>query len=219
MSSLSQGNTLQDVLKYEEDNNYSREVVTMLSGQDLSLAAVLGKVKLEACPTTGTAGGGNTGGGTCTGVTAGAKAKQGTYTLKCIIAQANAGVFSVEDPDGFALPDAVVGVAYTNDQINFTINDNSPDFTVSDVFTIAIPAGSLSVRAINFSGVDGSQDAYGILTDKCDASGGAKSAVAVVRNAKIVAANLSWPTGASADQKAAALAQLAAKGIIETKEV
>jgi hypothetical protein len=221
MSELSQGNTLQDILKWEEDNNYSREVVEVLSGQNLALGAVLGKINLGTCPATGTAGG-NTGGGTCTGVTAGAKAKLGTYTLRCIIVQAGAGIFSVEDPDGFALPDAIVGVAYVNDQINFTINDGTPDFAVGDTFTIEIEAGSLRVGAIDFDGLDGSQDAYGILTAACDASGGAKSAVAIVRDAKIATANVVWPVTSPAvteDQKAAALAQLAAKGIIETKEV
>lgn len=222
MSELSQGNTLQDILKWEEDNNYSREVVTVLSGQNLALGAVLGRINLGTCPSTGAPGSPFAGGGSCTGVTAGAKAKLGTYTLKCIIAQAGAGVFSVEDPDGFGLPDALVGQAYTNDQINFTINDGSPDFAVGDTFTITIGAGSLSVREINFDGVDGSQNAYGILTAACDASGGAKTAVAIVRNAKIAAANVVWPATSPAvteAQKAAALAQLAAKGIIETREV
>jgi len=222
MSELSQGNTLQDILKWEEDNNYSREVVEVLSGQNLALGAVLGKIILGTCPSTGAPGSPITGGGTCTGVTAGAKAKLGTYTLTCIIAQAGAGVFSVEDPDGLGLPNAVAGRAYTNDQINFTINDGSPDFAVGDTFTITIAAGSQRVRAINFDGVDGSQDAYGILTAACDASGGAKSAVAIVRDAKIATANVVWPVTSPAmteDQKAAALAQLAAKGIIETKEV
>jgi hypothetical protein len=218
MSELSQANTLQDVLKWEEDNNYSREAVTVLTGQDLGLGAVLGKIKLGACPTTGTAGS-NTGNGTCTGVTAGAKAKLGTYVLKCIHVVANSGIFSVKDPDGFGLPDAVAASAYINDQINFTINDGATDFAVGDSFTITIVAGSLSVRAINFDGVDGSQDAYGILTAACDASGSAKSAVAVVRNAKIVTANIVWPAAATEAQKAAALAQLAAKGIITATEV
>ena len=222
MSELSQGNTLQDILKWEEDNNYSREAVEVLSGQNLALGAVLGKIILGTCPSTGAPGSPITGGGTCTGVTAGAKAKLGTYTLTCIIVQAGAGVFSVEDPDGLGLPNAVAGRAYTNDQISFTINDGSPDFVVGDAFTVEIAAGSLRVRAINFDGVDGSQDAYGILTAACDASGGAKSAVAIVRDAKIATANVVWPATSPAvteDQKAAALVQLAAKGIIETKEV
>jgi len=221
MSEQTEANRLNDILKFELSNNQSREVVAVLSGQDLAVGAVLGKIKLGTCPTTGTAGAGNTGAGTCTAVTAGAKAKLGTYTLKCIIAAAGAGIFSVEDPDGYALPDAIAGVAYVNDQLNFTLNDGSPDFIVGDSFTIAIAAGSLSVRAINFDAVDGSQDAYGILTAAADASLAALSAVAIVRDAQVIEANLVWPVTSpvvSAAQKAAAMAQFKAMGIVSRTE-
>lgn len=220
MSEQTEANRLNDILKFELSNNHSREVVTVLSGQDLVVGAVLGKIKLETCPTTGTAGGGNTGAGTCTTVTAGAKAKLGTYTLKCLIAAAGAGIFSVEDPDGYALPDAIVGVAYVNDQINFTLNDGSPDFAVGDSFTVAIAAGSLSVRSIKSDAVDGSQDAYGILTVDCDASLAAKSSVAIVRDAQIIEANLVWTVSpaVSTAQKAAAMAQFKTMGIVTRTE-
>ncbi len=93
-------------------------------------------------PTTGTAGT-NTGAGTCTGVTAGASAKAGTYTLVCNTKVDAGGVFTVFTviaPTGERLPDATVGVAYTNAQINFTLNDGTPDFEVGDSFTIAATA-------------------------------------------------------------------------------
>ena len=141
MAVLTQGNTLQDILKWEEDAMYSREVVTIKSGENLALGEVIGKITKGAMPTTGT-GGSNTGSGTCTSVTAGAKTKVGTYTLECIIAQSGAGIFTVQDPDGLGLPNAVVGQAYANDQINLTLNDGSPDFSIGDTFTIAVAAGS-----------------------------------------------------------------------------
>jgi len=219
MSEQTEANRLNDILKFELSNNQSREVVTVLSGQDLVVGAVLGKIKLGTCPTSGTPGS-NTGAGTCTTVTAGVKAKLGTYTQKCLIAAAGAGIFSVEDPDGYALPDAIVGVAYVNDQINFTLNDGSPDFAVGDSFTVAIAAGSLSVRSIKSDAVDGSQDAYGILTADCDASLGAKSAVAIVRDAQIIEANLVWTVSpaVSTAQKAVAMAQFKAMGIVTRTE-
>ncbi len=222
MTALTQANNLQDILKWEELNNYSREVVTVAAAENLSLGAVVGKIALDTCPTTGTAGGTNTGSGACTGVTAGAKAKLGVYTLKCIIAQSGAGIFSVEDPDGYGLPNAVAAVAYVNDQINFTINDGSPDYVVGDSFTIEIEAGSGKIVEIDFDAVDGSQDAYGITIAAYDATDAAVSGVVISRNAIIADANLVWPTtspAVSAAQKAAALAQLAAKGIIATEEV
>ncbi len=35
---------LGDIVKWEEDNDYSRDTVTVLSGEDLTIGAVLGKV-------------------------------------------------------------------------------------------------------------------------------------------------------------------------------
>jgi hypothetical protein len=219
--SLTEGNYLSDVLKYEAPNNYSREVVTVELLQDLELGSVVGKKTLAACPTTGTAVSPITGGGTCTGVTAGAKAKLGTYLLECTHAVAGQGIFSVEDPDGYGLPDAVVGQAYVNDQINFILNDGSPDFAVGDVFSITIAEGTGEVVAIDFAAVDGSQDAYGITIAAYDATTAAVDGVAIVREAKVVEANLVWRTSPapSAAQKAAAMAQLLAKGIVSVTEV
>ena len=221
ISVLTQGNTLQDILKWEEDNMHSREVVTVLSGQNLALGAVLGKIT-KSTPTTGTADSGNTGGGTCASVTAGALAKLGTYTITCLtyVASPLAATFEVKDPDGNLLPEASLA-AYVNSQINFDMADGSPAITVGDIWTIPIVAGSGSVRAINFDGVDGSQDAYGFLTAAADATDGAVDGVAIVRDADIVSTDLVWPVtspAVSAAQKAAALAQLALKGIVERTE-
>lgn len=218
--SLTEGMYLRDIVRYEDDSagRMSREVVSVASGQNLAMGAVIGKIT-KSTPTTGTAPASpaNTGSGTCTGVTAGVNTKIGDYLLTALSATA----FTVRDPDGLALPDAVVGTAYVNDNINFTINDGSPDFSAGDTFTIAVTAGAGTVKEINFDAVDGTQDAYGLLTAACDATGGATDAVGIVKNAVIVAANLVWPTtspAVTADQKAAALAQLAAKGIVERTE-
>lgn len=210
------------------------------------------------------------------------------------------GEWKVKTPSGEALADlASVGAAYTSQHLNFTLNDGNPNFVAGDIFTITVSAGSGKVKAIDFSAVDGSQDAYGILYKKYDTTdttfksvaftsggtyevrpgdivtggtggatahvvsvtltsgawadgdgagtlvldhqegtfeaenlnvgtnlnvatiGGNSSAynpdmpgVAVVREAVINPDNLTWPTGASAAQIAAALLQLAAKNII-----
>lgn len=93
-------------------------------------------------PSTGTAGT-NSGGGTCGSVTGGAAVKCGVYRLTCIEAASEAGIFQVQDPDGYLLPRATVGVAYTSSQINFTLADGTPDFSVGDVFTITTTNGGL----------------------------------------------------------------------------
>ena len=219
--SMSEGLYLNDIVKFEDENNFSREVVTVLSGQKLPIGQVLGKITAGSCPTTGTAVSGNTGNGTCTAVTAGWKVKVGTYILKCVDVVTNSGIFSVKDPDGISLPDAVIGT-YVNDQINFTLNDGSPDFAVGDSFTITVPAGAGQVKAINPANVDGSGIAYGILIAACDATAGDTQAVAIVRTARVVQANLTW-IGSSPDMSAAqiatAMAQLKKVFIIPVTEV
>jgi hypothetical protein len=218
MSSIDQGNTLQDVLKWEMPDNFSREKVTVLSGQSLELGEVIGKITIGTVPATGTADAGNTGSGTCTSVTGGTKTKVGIYTLTCVHAVSGGGVFTVEDPDGYALPDAIVGTAYTHDQINFTLNDGSPDFGAGDKFTITVPAGSGYVAELDGDAVNGRANAYGVLIAAVDATDGNTDGVAIVRNARIVADNLAW-VDESPLSDTAWLAQLAAKGIIEADEV
>lgn len=192
---------LNDILKWEQENYFSREKVIVLAGQDLPVGAVIGKVK-TSCPATGTPGGSNVGNGTCTGVTAGSQVKLGTYTLKCIEEVADGGIFEVKDPDDLTLGQASVGVAYTSEQINFTLNDDSEDFDVDDVFTIEVIAGSNKVVKINFVGIDGSEDPYGFLIDDYDGSEADVNGVAVIRDAIIDVSFLAWPmafTGGGTD--------------------
>ncbi len=295
---ITEGTYLNDLLKFEMDNYHSREQVTVLAGQDLLMGSVIGKIKVGAVPTTGTAGA-NIGAVTCTGVTGGNKTKVGVYTLRCVTVVASGGVFSVKDPDGEALPEANVTVAYTNPAINFLLNDVGADAALGDTFTITVPIGSGKVKELNLIGIDGSEDAFGILTAGAGTtdstqkqvaytSGGVaelqagetltgaisgataqvvsyaldsgtfaagtaagtlildnqvgtfqsenldstrqtnictigantaaynpdRQAVAIVRDAQIVADYLSWPTGATDAQKAAALTQLANAGIV-----
>lgn len=301
---VTQSYTLAAILKWEQENYYSRDKVTILAAQTLSPGSVVGQVTAGTVPTTGTAAGTNTGNGTMTSVTGGTKVKAGVYTMTCVTAVTNSGTFTVEDPDGEALPSATVGVAYTNDQINFTLNDGATDFVVGDSFTVTVPTGGLQYRAINFSGVDGSANAAGLSFATYDASApgtytrtftsggtyevlpgdtlvgatsaatcrvvsitlssgtwaggdaagtftvdthsgtfqsenlnvgdntnvatiaGAMSAVAasdisgviIARDAKIATSELTWPSGATTAQKAAALAQLKTLGIITVTE-
>lgn len=193
-------------------NRHSREEVTVLAAQSLVVGEVVGKVGI-AVPTTGTAGT-NTGNGTMTGVSGGSKTQKGTYTAKCITAAANGGTFRVEAPDGSALPDAVVGTAYVNAQINLTINDGSTDFAVNDTFTIAVADGSGKVVAVDFAAVDGSQNAAGISIGAYGNASADVSGVILSRDAVVREDGLVWPDGASAAQMAGALLQLEARGIV-----
>lgn len=170
------GNTIAKILKTEEELRYSRETVTILAAQNLSAGAVLGQVTIGTVPTTGTADAGNTGNGTCTSVTGGKNVQVGVYSITCIQAVTNGGVFEVTDPNGKHLgtvainPGAGGTGAFTSDEINLTLTDAGTDFVYGDLFTVTVPIGGLQYRAINFSGVDGSAIAAGILVDAVDAS-------------------------------------------------
>lgn len=212
MSAFTEPDNLKDILVWEEDRGKSRKEVTFLSGETISLGEVVGAVAIS-CPATGTAGGDNTGDGACASVTAGTKTKIGTYTLTCTAESANAGTFAVKDPDGFALPDATVGVAYSNANINFTLSDGAEDFDTGDIFTIAVAAGSGKYVEVDATAVDGSQNAAGIAIDDYDASTADFAGVIIAREAIITTSDLVWPESATADQKTAWLADLAALGI------
>jgi len=148
------------------------EGAVVLSGTTAAVRGqVMGRVTVGTVPATGTAGT-NTGGGTCGTVTGGVSTKAGVYTLTCIAAAAGAGTFQVISPDGIALPQATVGVAYTNAQINFTIADGAPDFVVGDSFTITVPAGSGKFRKYNAANIDGTATPCAILAEDADASTG-----------------------------------------------
>jgi hypothetical protein len=156
--------------------------ITLLSGQNLTRGAVLGKVAVGAAVAAAKAGG-NTGNGTLTmdattPVKAGAKV--GVYTVRFTVAAANNGTFIVEDPDGFQIGTVVMagGAGAFDDDLKFAIADGATDFVVGDGFDITVSAGSgkyvLSVAAA----ANGSQTPDLILAEDTDATAGDKTTVA-----------------------------------------
>lgn len=216
MPEISEMNNLSDVLKWEQEKRYSREAFSIVMGTVLALGEVVGR-KLLDIPTTGAADAGNTGNGTCTGVAGGSQTQLGDYTLTCITVAENGGAFAVMAPDGTALPDATVGAAYTNAQLNFTLNDGATDFAVGDIFTVEVEKGDGSAVALDLTAVDGTQIAAGFVIAPYDATSAAVSGVAVVRDAVIDPDNLVWPAGITAEQTAVALDQMAARGIVTSE--
>lgn len=164
-----------DTLTFDNLIAGSSDIITaaaaILSGT-LTRGALLGRVlRVLGTPTfTGT------GNGVMSAVSMGSKTKVGNYIVTCITAATDGGSFSVVDPDGVRLKDAVVGTAYASNHINFSIADGSTDFTVGAKFTIPITAGSLKCKLADSSAVDGSGTGYALLAADCDASGGEKTA-------------------------------------------
>jgi len=217
MPVLTEANRLGDWLKWEQENQYSRDIVTVLAGSGadrvLTSGMVLGRITKGAA--TGAAAAGNTGNGTITASpTVGQAAKPGVYRLVCIEPATNAGTFTVEDPDGILIGIATVGVEFTT-HLTFTIADGATDFVAGDSFTITVAAGSGKVKQIDFAATDGADLASGLLTEDTTAPSGLdRSGVAVVRNAIVSQNGITWPGGATTEQKNAAIAQLKAAGIL-----
>lgn len=76
-----------------------------------------------------------------------------------------------------------------------------------------ITAGG-QVSALNPAGSNGSDDAACIPIYAYDASGAAVMGAFITRDAEVIEDGLIWPEGISAGDKAAAITQLAARGII-----
>lgn len=206
-----------DVLKFETHPSYCRDNGVLLAGsgavRTVAIASVLGAA-LFGAPVYAAAGG-NTGDGAASGLALKTGAQQGVYTLECITAATNAGVFAVFDPSGNRLADLTVGAAYDNGQFALTIAAGDADFVVGDSATVTIPAGSGKLTAIDFSAVDGSQRAAGVALVTATAADGADGRIARLRRgpATIASNQLVWPSGATDGQKAQALVELEALGI------
>jgi hypothetical protein len=217
MSVLTERKYLGDWLKYEYENQFSRDVITVLAGSGAERALLSGMVlgKITKGAATGAAVAGNTGNGTITAApTVGQAAKPGVYQLVCIEPATNAGKFTVEDPDGILIGVATVEVQFTT-HLTFTIADGSTDFASGDAFTITVAPGSGKVKQIDFAATDGSDVACGILLLDATAPDGAdKAAAAIVRSAIVSDNGILWPAGATTNQKNAAIAQLKNTGTL-----
>lgn len=213
MTILTEGKHAAEFLVSEASGSRSRERITVLSGETLVAGAVLGKVTVgTATPAAFAGNAANT--GTIASVTLSAGAKAGIYKVVIIEPATNAGRFTVEDPDGITIGTGTVGVEFVGGGLTFTVADGAADFSAGEGFTLTVGAGSGKYREFDPTNTDGSQTAVAVLFDAVDAAAADRPGVAIVRDAEVNAAELSWFTGADANQKAAGLAQLALAGII-----
>lgn len=67
------------------------------------------------------------------------------WTLTCVTAAANGGVFSVSSSVSGAKPNLTVGVLYTTAQLSMMVSDGSVDFTVGQTITFTTTIGALTV--------------------------------------------------------------------------
>jgi hypothetical protein len=219
--------TLGHLVSVEFDANYCRENGVLLAGsgsvRSVPQFAVLGQ-NLAGAVTSAPKGGGNTGNGTfvldvttpgLVGV------KVGVYSLRCITAVTNGGVFRLEDPDGFVAGDYTItpgagGTVTVNDDIKGVLTDGGTDFVVGDGFDVTVAAGTGKYVQLDLTGLKGEQIAAGIAIDVATAADGVDDVIALLRRGPMLVRSdeLVWPAGATAPQIATGLAQLEARGIV-----
>jgi hypothetical protein len=203
------------VVKWTLDALVSKRTETVLGGvaviRPIRVGMVLGR-RLFGAPAIGALVG--TGNGSLGALTLGRQAKVGDYVLTCIEAAANGGRFQVVDPDGLALADALVGVAYVSPQIAFTVTDGATDFVVGDTITVTVPVGDRKLVQIDPVATDGTQLGAAIATHRLDVPVGADMDTApIVSDAAVLESALVWPDGIAAGDKAAATADLVSNRI------
>ncbi|MBV1788623.1 head decoration protein [Marinobacterium sp. D7] len=184
----------------------SINTVTIQQGQILNAGHVLGEVLNTTI--TATAATGNTGDGTVTGLSTVTGLKKGTYDLTIIQKAPDGGQFQLRDPRGKVVGFGVVGVAFVEAGLSFTLQDGSTDFVLGDRFTIEVESTG-KVIEWNPGNTDGSDTPAGILFAAIDATDQDRKGVMVSREASVITADLSFFDGATPDDIQAAGESLA----------
>lgn len=221
MTVLTEGPHAGEFIVSEANGARSREVITIGRSQTLVAGQVVALIPANTgAVTVGTPAFTGTGNGTCTlaDPAYGAGVQEGTYTVRLLEGKSDGGNFEVRRPDGTLDGYAVAGTAYDG-QVKFTLADGSTDFSNAAQFTIAVTiadaANAGKYVAFNQDGTDGSQIAAAIVWDAVTTGASADgSVVAIVRDAEVNGAELTWPSDISAGEKTAAIAQLATHDLI-----
>lgn len=142
MAAITEPNRLNDILKWEQEKQYSRSPITVITGQSLSLGQVIGlQDRVQAAAPIPTIVG--TGSGVMSALTFGPDIQSGAYVITLLATSATAA-FSVVAPDGTILKNGAVATAYKSTHVNFLIA-NGGTMTIGDVFTITVTAGGTPV--------------------------------------------------------------------------
>ena len=186
---------------------------------------ILGNTVLGAVETgtpTATAGtrvsgvGGTVGDGTISAIVAAAGAVAGNWAVEMTTAGATAK-FKVIKPDGTIDGVGTVGTEY-DVGLTFTISDGAADFAAGDIIPISVVymdgESVLKYEAYDQDGNDGSEVAAGILYGPVIGTTAGARAVGFIRDCEFNADIIVWPSDITADEKAVAVGQLLARGIV-----
>lgn len=213
MASQTEGQHGFEFLSMELDRHYNREAVTILAGSGadrvLTSGMVLGKQATGTAAAT--ADGDNTGDGAMGAITVSGSAKAGIYELVITEPGTDLGTFEVTDPDGELVDTGVVASAFSGGGLAFTLADGAADFVAGDRITIVVTITAEKFLQFDEGASTGEQLVAGILGENITALDAVDNpkGVALVRGPAIVTtAELVWPAGISAADKAIAVADL-----------
>lgn len=197
----------------EANGTWSRKMGVIASGNKLLANAVIAAI--AAGTAAATAAPSNAGDGTMGAITVAGVAQPGDYVLTFLGEDADAGDFQVEAPDGTNVGAGTVGTEFTGGGLTFTLADGAADFAEGDQFTITVVIDAAATRYVPFdpAGTDGSEVASAILYDDVDATDADADAVILHRELEINPQRIVFAADVTEQQKAAALAQLEARGI------
>ncbi|GEM_PF-1094154 len=200
----------------EANGQRSREGVTIGENQKIEPGALLALLAQDGGVTTSVAAdSGNTGNGTLdmASPAVSSKAKNGTYTVTA----ASDTVFAVASPTGASLGNATVGTAF-NKEIKFTITAGAAAFAAGDSFDIGVGVetpGDYHAVAYDPEGDDGSEKTVAVaIYPAVTGAGETVKIAAIFRDAEVNGQCLAWREDVTAEQKAAATADLASVGIL-----
>ncbi|NIJ40349.1 hypothetical protein FHS78_000619 [Parvibaculum indicum] len=202
-----------------EANGYRSRSVGTITGGKYAAGTMLGKITEGGTVTVSEATFEGTGTGALTLATPAysAAVHEGDYQAICVDPATDGGLFNVLRPDGTMDGVAKVGVAYDG-EVKFTIADDTTDFAAGDTFTIPVAiadnADLNKYTQLDPSATDGSQHLAAVLYDGVDASTADVEGTIHDRDCEVNGLAVTWIDGITDNQKAAAIAEGAALGII-----
>lgn len=204
----------------EEHNLHCRDAVVVAENQTIVVGQVLGRrvAAGQTVTSSATPDASNTGNGTLTldGTTPVAQsAKDGIYRVVAETAGASAE-FVVFDPSNKEVGRVATGATYSGD-IKFALAVGGTNFAVGDAFSVqvGISDGNYEYAALNLSATDGTEEAAGIAVYPVTTTTAPGKVAGLVRGpAQVRAADLTWPSGATAAQIAEGTRQLERLGIV-----
>ena len=153
-----------------------------------------------------------TGTGTVSGLSLGKYAMPGTYRVTVLTTSATSKL-EVVAPDGSALAQGTIAVAYAGDHINFSLS-NAGTMTAGDYFNVIVAGyAAPECKLLDPTAVDGSADFYGVLMSASDATSAAQDVTVIVRDAEVEKANLSWKSTITDGEKSGIYRLMASKNV------